>query len=144
MTDNSPRDARLTAQPRASNIAGMSESVPAASTRFDVTLVELESELEALLVKYESLSRAWPKEPHAVARAEIGRKVEDALERIGELQHAIVTSPARTLADAAVKLRRLGALLDGEDPARQLLISALAVVETAVDVGDVHVDRARG
>ena len=49
-----------------------------------------------------------------------------------------------TLADAAVKLRRLDALLDGEDPARQLLISALAVVETAVDVNGMHVDRARG
>ncbi len=97
----------------------------------DVTLAELESELEALLVEYESLSRAWPEEPHAVARAEIGRKVEDALERIGELQYAIVTSPADTLADAAVKLRRLDALLDGQDPARQLLVSALAVVETA-------------
>ena len=63
----------------------MGEGVPATSTKFDVTLVELESELEALLVEYESLSRAWPKEPHAVARAEIGRKVEDALARIGEL-----------------------------------------------------------
>ncbi len=109
----------------------MSEGVPAASTRCDVTLAELESELEALLVEYESLSRAWPKEPHAVTRAEIGRKVEGALARIGELQYAIATSPARTLADAAVKLRRLDALLDGEDPARRLLVSALAVVETA-------------
>ena len=79
-----------------------------------------------------------------MARAEIGRKVEDALERIGNLQHAIVAFPANTLADAAVKLRRLDALLDGQDPARRLLASALAVVETAVDVGDVHVDRARG
>ena len=122
----------------------MSEGVPAASTRCDVTLAELESELEALLVEYDFLSLAWPKEPGAVARAEIGRKVEDALERIGELQCAIVTSPADTLADAAVKLRRLGALLDGEDPARQLLISALAVVETAVNVDDMHVGRARG
>ncbi len=42
----------------------MSEGVP---------LAELESELEALLVEYDALSRAWPKEPHAVARAEIGR-----------------------------------------------------------------------
>ena len=108
----------------------MSEGVPAASIRCDVTLAELESELEALLVEYESLSRAWPKEPHAVARAEIGRKVEDALARTGDLQCAIVTFPADTLADAAVKLRRLGALLDGQDPARRLLVSALAVVET--------------
>ncbi len=63
----------------------MHEGAPAASTNVNVTLVELESELEALLVEYEPLSRAWPKEPHAVARAEIGRKVEDALTRIGDL-----------------------------------------------------------
>ncbi len=102
----------------------MREGVPAASTRPSATLVEMERELDALLVDYDSLSRAWPKEPRAVARAEIGRKVEDALERIGELQCAIVTFPADTLADAAVKLRRLDALLDGEDTARELLISA--------------------
>ncbi len=71
-------------------------------------------------------------------------QMDDVLAHIGELQYAIATSPARTLADAAVKLRRLDALLDGEDPARQLLISALAIVETAVDVDDVRVDRARG
>ncbi len=109
----------------------MSEGVPAALKKPGAGLVDLERELKALLVEYESLSQAWPKEPHAVARAEIGRKVEGALARIGELQYAIATSPARTLADAAVKLRRLGALLDGQDPARQLLISALTVVETA-------------
>ena len=137
----------------------MSEGIPATSTKVDVTLVELESELEALLVEYESLSRAWPKEPHAVARAEIGRKVEDALAHIGELQHAIATTPARTVPEAAVHLRRLVALFEGrENPlmrllkpdnddgetARHLLASALAAVEAAVDVDDVHVDRARG
>ncbi len=111
--------------------APMREDVPAALKEPGAGLVDLERELEALLVEYDSLSRAWPKEPHAVVRAEIGRKVEDALERIGELQCAIVTFPADTLADAAVKLRRLDALLDGEDTARELLSSALAVVETA-------------
>ena len=125
----------------------MSEGIPAASTKVDVTLVELESELKALLVKYESLSQAWPKEPHAVARAEIGRKVEDALARIGELQHAIATTPARTVPEAAVHLRRLAALFEGwNDPLRRLLLpdddddgqtarcllaSALAAVEAA-------------
>ncbi len=65
----------------------MSEDVPAALKEPGAGLVDLERELEALLVEYESLSRAWPKEPRAVARAEIGRKVEDALERIGDLQY---------------------------------------------------------
>ena len=112
----------------------------------DVSLVELERELEALLVEYDSLSRAWPKEPHAVARAEIGRKVEGALARIGELQHAIATTSARTLPEAAVHLRRLAALFEGwDDPLRRLLMadddtgqtarclltSALAAVEAA-------------
>ena len=62
----------------------MGEGIPAASTKFDVTLIELESGLEALLVEYESLSRAWPKEPHAVARAEMGRQMEAALARTGQ------------------------------------------------------------
>ncbi len=124
----------------------MSEGVPAASTNVDVTLVDLESELEALLVEYEPQSQAWPKEPGAVARAEIGRNMEDALTRIGELQYAIATTPARTVPEAAVHLRRLAALFgawdnslrrllmpdnnDGET-ARYLLASALAAVETA-------------
>ncbi len=109
----------------------MTEGPPAALKEPGAGLVDLERELEALLVEYESLSRAWPKEPYAVARAEIGRKVDDALGRVGELQYAIATFPANTLADAAVKLRRLDALLDVEDPAQQLLVSALTVVETA-------------
>ena len=57
-TRTKPRRTHLTAWPRTSNIAGMREGVPAASTRCDVTLPELESELEALLVEYESLSQA--------------------------------------------------------------------------------------
>ncbi len=54
----------------------MSEGAPAALKGSDTNLVELERELEGLLVEYESLSRAWPKEPHVVARAKIGRQVE--------------------------------------------------------------------
>ena len=73
----------------------MSEGIPAALKKPGAGLVELERELEALLVEYEPLSQAWPKEPGAVARAEIGRKMEDALTRIGELQYAIATTPAR-------------------------------------------------
>ncbi len=117
----------------------MSEGVPAASTRCDVTLAELKSELEALLVEYESLSRAWPKEPHAVARAEIGRQVEDALGRIYGLHHAITRTQAETLPDAAVQIRRALAAIEAHDCKSpfaeverteiKLLGSALAVVE---------------
>ncbi len=82
-----------------------------------------------------------------MARAEIGRQTEDVLVRIGELQNAIATTPARTVPEAAVHLRRLAALFEGWDnplrrlllpeddddgqTARRLLASALAAVETA-------------
>ncbi len=75
----------------------MSEGVPAASKGAASNLVELERELDALLLEYESLSRAWPKEPDILTRAKIGRRVEDALRRICELQHAIATAQAKTL-----------------------------------------------
>ncbi len=124
----------------------MSEDVPAALKKSGAGLVDLERELETLLVEYESLSLAWPKEPHAVARAEIGRQVEDALGRIYELHRAITRAQAETLPDAAVQLRRLAALFDGQgasilslqaalegqnETAQRLLASALAAVEAA-------------
>ena len=136
----------LTAWPRISNIAPMSQDAPAASNGADVSLVELEHELEGLLIEYETLSWAWPKEPDILTRAKIGRRVEDALRRIYELQHAIATGQARTIPDAAVQLRRLAVLLDGQggrilglqavlddqrETVRHLLGSALAAVETA-------------
>ena len=124
----------------------MSQGAPAASKRPAAGLVELERELDALLLEYESLSRAWPKEPDILIRAKIGRRIEDALRRIYELQHAIATTQARTIPDAAVQLRRLAVLLDGQggpilhlqaalegqgEAVRRLLASALAAVETA-------------
>ncbi len=129
----------------------MSQGAPAASKGPDISLVDLERELEGLLVEYESLSQAWPKEPDIQTRANIGRGVENALKRICELQHAIGTTQARTIPDAAVQLRRLAVLLDGQDTpilrlraalggqgktVRRLLASALAAVETAGATAD--------
>ncbi len=124
----------------------MREDVPAALKDPGAGLVELERQLEGALIEYDSLSGAWPKEPGAVARAEIGRQVEDALGRIYELHRAITRTQAETLPDAAVQLRRLAALFDGQvasilslqaalegqnETAQRLLASALAAVEAA-------------
>ena len=129
----------------------MSQGAPAASKGPDVSLVDLERELEGLLVEYEFSSLAWPKEPDIQTRAKIGRRVEDALKRICELQHGIATAQAKSVPDAAVQLRRLAVLLDGQDApilrlqaglddrretVRRLLGSALAAVETAGATAD--------
>ena len=138
--------AHLTARRRTSNIAGMHEGVPATSKKADVSLVELESELEDLLLEYDELETAWPKGRHVLVRARTGRQAADALLRIADLQHDIATTPARTLPEAAVHLRRLAALFEGWDnslrrllmpdnddgeTAQRLLASALAAVEAA-------------
>ena len=143
------RSVHLTARRRATNIAGMSEGVPAISTRPSATLVELESELEALLLEYDELDTVGVKGHHVLVRARAGRQAADALLRIADLQNAIATRPARTLPEAAVQLRRLAALFEGWDnslrrllmpgnddgeTARYLLASALAAVE-AVEAG---------
>ncbi len=82
----------------------MSEDAPAASTRSSATLVEMERELETLLIEYDSLETAWPNGRHVLARAKIGRQATDTLLRIADLQHAIATTPARTVPEAAVHL----------------------------------------
>ncbi len=58
--------------------------------------------------------------PTAMARAEAGQKIDDLLDAIAELQRMIDTSPAESLDDAAVKLRRLGAYVESGQPARLL------------------------
>jgi len=81
-------------------------------------LVEMERELIRLLVQYDELMVAWPKGGHVLVRAKIGRQVADALAHIADLEHVIATTPARTPAEAAVRRRRLAALVDeGDDGA---------------------------
>ncbi len=53
------------------------------------------------------------------------------LDEIAELQQSIEDSPAETLQDAAVKLRRLSVYLEDREPVR-LLEGALEAVERAV------------
>ena len=63
-----------------------------------------------------------------MARAEAGQRIDDLLDEIAELQRMIDASPAETLEDAAVKLRRLGAYIEEGQPAR-LLAGALGAVK---------------
>ena len=123
----------------------MREGIPAISTRPSATLVELESELEALLLEYDDIDTVRAKGHHVLVRAKAGRQAADMLVHIADLQRTIATMPARTLPEAAVQLRRLAALFEGWDnslrrllmpdnddgeTARYLLASALAAVET--------------
>ncbi len=98
------------------------------------SLPTLERSLEARLLELDKLHRERPSLPTAMARAEAGRKVDDLLDAIAELQRLIDTSPAETLEDAAVKLRRLGAYIEQGQQAR-LLAGALGAVERAAVVG---------
>ncbi len=66
----------------------------------------------------------------ALARAEAGERIDGLLDAIAELQRRIDATPAETLEDAAVKLRRLGAYVESGQPAR-LLAGALGAVERA-------------
>ena len=100
---------------------------PAPDTHPDAALLAMEGELERLLMRWEDLRAAWPKGRTAVERARLGRKVDDTLDRISDIHRQIVTTPARTLAGAAVQLRRLQTMLGSENlRVRQLLRSALA------------------
>ena len=68
----------------------------------DADLVELERELETLLLEYERLREAWPKERDVLRRVEIGHRVHATLRRVHEIRDIIAKAPARSLADAAV------------------------------------------
>ena len=94
------------------------------------SLPTLEQDLEARLLELDKLHRARPSLPTAMARAEAGQRIDDLLDGIAELQRMIDASPAESLQDAAVKLRRLGAYVERGQPAR-LLAGARKVLEMA-------------
>ena len=94
------------------------------------SLPALEQRLEACLLELDKLHRERPHLSTALARAEAGERIDDLLDEIAEIQRRIDTSPAETLEDAAVKLRRLEAYVDRGQPAR-LLAGALSAVERA-------------
>ncbi len=95
------------------------------------SLPDLERRLEACLIELEKTHRARPGLPTALARAEAGERIDRLLNDIAELQRLIDTTPAETLQDAAVKLRRLSAYVEESRPLR-LLSGALEAVERAL------------
>ncbi len=96
--------------------------MPAAS------LPTLERHLEARLLELDKLHRERSHLPTALARAKAGERIDELLNEIAELQRLIDQSPAETLEDAAVKLKRLSANIEEGQPAR-LLAGALQAVE---------------
>ncbi len=96
-------------------------------------LPTLETRLESRLIELERLYEARPRMSDALGRAGAGQRIDELLDEIAKLQQEITLSPAVTLQDAAVKLRRLSVyLLEAQEPAR-LLASALRAVERAVE-----------
>ena len=96
----------------------------------DTALVAWEAKLEALIIEWGALDDAWPNGRTEAARHEIGRQHQECINRIGKLHDLIVSTEARSLAGAAVHLRRVEAMLDRENPAAmRLLASARNAVE---------------
>ncbi len=93
-------------------------------------LPSLETRLEACLIELERLYQVRPSLPDAPGRAGAGQRIDELLDEIAVLQQSIEDSPAETLQDAAVKLRRLSVYLEDREPAR-LLEGALEAVERA-------------
>ena len=119
-----------------SNLGSVIECFPVyPPSTLPTSLPAFEQNLETRLFELDRLHQTRPQLPTALARAEAGQRIDDLLDAIAEIQRMIDTSPAKTLDDAAVKLRRLGAYVDGGQPAR-LLAGALGAVErVAVEVG---------
>ncbi len=72
-------------------------------------LPSLEHRLEACLIELERLHEARPRQSDALGRPGAGQRIDELLDEIAVLQQEIMLSPAETLQDAAVKLRRLAA-----------------------------------
>ena len=114
----------------------MARPIPPTPIDANADLAALERELEEMLVQFEILDATWRKAPRALDRWALGKEHDANLARIRDLQVAIASTPARTLADAAVLLRRLNAWLDDGTVAElQMLRSALNVVEGAAGAG---------
>ena len=100
----------------------------------DAALLEAEAELQSLVVEIETLTALWPAAEPATRRAKIGGCLNSAYERLGELYGVIANAKPRTLAGAAMQLRRaLVGLEAGEVMERRLVASALAVVENCAE-----------
>ncbi len=77
-------------------------------------LPALETRLEACLIELERLYEARPRMSDALGREGAGQRIDELLDEIAVLQQEVEKSPAETLADAAVKLRRLSVYLEDE------------------------------
>ncbi len=88
-------------------------------------LPSLEQRLEARLIELERLYEARPRMSDDLARAGAGQRIDELLEEIAELQQSIDNSPAETLQDAAVKLRRLSAYVNGGPPGQAIGVGAV-------------------
>jgi len=104
----------------------------------DAGLLAADAEARSLAVEIENLRARWPVAEPATRRAAIGRRISEACERLADCYQTVITTRARTLAGAAVKLRRAILLLDSISgvsndrsarAAAKLVADALEVVE---------------
>lgn len=95
----------------------------------DAELLAWERELHDLLIEHARLEFAWPKGATPIERAGIGRRLEDVLDNIAEIHELIADTRPRTLAGAAVLLRRaLAAIGDPRKVESRLVGAALGAI----------------
>jgi len=102
----------------------------------DAGLLIADAEARALAIEIETLRARWPVAEPATRRAAIGRRISDACERLADCYQTVITTRARTLAGAAVKLRRAILLLDSISGASndRAARAAAKLVEDALEV----------